>query len=450
MRNLIAHLRDWQPYIFLAGAALFLLLGIISLIAYFIMSRQTAIVYGWRDPVEEVDSDRVRPDLALLPLAGVSSETAAREALSAGEPDTAFTILMYAADLDEATRGGLFELVGERFVQARRLEKASLCFQLAHDLAALSPDITDMARFDLSLSAARGRLAVGDRVGLDLSLEQAETLIRYSAHMQPAQRQRALNLFTQVVAEARGERKAAAIRAELRKFTMLQPRPELYHFSLASFAEPLPLNPDLERLRLERQQRALALVNQWIALNGGDVGPERADLAEFLRREEQARVAWYADLSRPGVLSPGQRVTLLAEQISWLLVRLQAARGAFGIELVPEWEGNEEALRDALTAAQEEMFALIWQQTADLGDQRRADQVELMLVRMELADWRVGHYPGLDPEDRDRALTAAVERVRGQLPGGGAAPGSGVWPMPRLTDDRRDYVLVGGPSSTRD
>ena len=40
-------------------------------------------------------------------------------------------------------------------------------------------------------------------------------------------------------------------------------------------------------MRTERQLRAVRLIEQWIAPGSGDVGPETADLAEFLMREDR-------------------------------------------------------------------------------------------------------------------------------------------------------------------
>lgn len=442
----IDRVRYWLWISSLGGAILLFIVGAMSLAAYALLSRQPAVHHGWRDPVNAVMAARVRPDLALLPLAGIPSETAAREALDAGEPDSAFAIVVYASDLDNATRGGLFELIGERFADMGRLSEASLCFQMAHDLAALGPDVADLARFDLSLSAARGRLRVKDEIGMALSLEQAETLIRYSALMQPVQRKQALDRLERLVAMARGKRAAAELRARVGDDVTVQPSVLLPRSNLAALADPLPLNPDLERVRLERQRRALALINQWIALEGGDVGPERADLAEFLRREDQARVAWYTELTEPGKLTPGQQVTLLSEQIVWLLVKLQAARGAYGISLMPEWEGIESEIYEALRLAQGAFFSLLRQQANELTDAEARDWAELELVRLELVNWRLGRYPGLDPDDRDQALAAVVQRIRARLPDGGMQPGSGVWPIARITDDRRDYILIGGPA----
>ncbi len=445
MLSRIDHARKWLLILSIAGAIFLFLTGIVSLVAYAYLAHRTATIHGWRDPTKVIDAKRVRPDLALLPLAGIPSDAAARQALEAGEPDTAFAIVIYATDLDNATRGGLLELVGERLVEVDRREDASLCFQIAHDLAALGPDMADIVRFDLSLSAARGRFAVGDEIGLSLSLEQAETLIRYSALLQPVQRRQALERLARLVAEIDGPKEANRLRMRVSEDVDLRPQQAPRRSMAASLAAPLPLNPDLERLRLERQRRALALINQWIALEGGDVGPERADLAEFLRREDQARVAWYTELSQVGKLTAGQRITLLAEQVSWLLVKLQVARGHFGIQLVSEWEGSEAEIEEALAIAQNSLFILLRHQAARLVNPLEADEVELELVRLELTNWRLGRYPGLDPDDRDAALEEVVLRIREQLPDMGADPGTGVWPEPRITDGRRDYVLVGGP-----
>ncbi|MCS7221956.1 MAG: hypothetical protein RML36_05035 [Anaerolineae bacterium] len=444
MQNRVLLVRKWLLILSLTGFVLFLLIGIVSLVAYFLLAPQERPIYGWRDPLDAVVSARVRPDLALLPLGGISSDIAVREALNANELDTAWAILVYAADLDTAARAGLFVLVGDRFTQAGRLSEAALCFQLAHDLAALGPDLADVARFDLSLAAARGRLGVKDEVGLALSLEQAETIIRHSARMQPVQRRQALERLAQVMAAARGPRAAAELRArlaeEVRKGPTQAPAPWL----LTAFAAPLPSNPALEQIRQERQRRALILSDQWIALGGEDIGPELLDLIEFLQREERARIAWYTQLAESGVLSLDQRVTLLEEQVAWLLVKLQAARGAFGVSLMSDWEANELEIRRALATAQFERFALLRERVLQLSDPREAGQAELELVRLELANWRWGHYPGLDPDERDRALTEAVARVRGSLPDKDVGSNSGVFPAVQMSDRRRDYILVGG------
>ncbi len=444
MQNRALLVRKWLFILSLTGFVLFLLVGIVSLVASFLLARQERPVYGWRDPMDAVVSARVRPDLALLPLGGVPSDTAVREALHVNELDTALAILVYATDLGTADRAGLFVLAGDRFAQAGRLSEAALCFQIAHDLAVLGPDLADVTRFDLSLAAARGRLGVKDEVGLALSLEQAETIVRYSARMQPVQRRQALEQLAQVVAEARGRRAAAELKARLAEEIRRGPTQALTSSMLASFAAPLPSNPDLERIKQERQRRALILSNQWIALGGEDVGPELLDLIEFLQREETARITWYSQLAESGTLGPDQQVTLLREQIAWLLVKLQAARGAFGISLMSDWEANELEIRQALAAAQFELFALLREQALQLPDQRDIDQAELELVRLELANWRWGHFPGLDPDERDIALTEAVARVRQSLPNEGTTAGSGVFPAVRMTDHRRDYILVGG------
>jgi hypothetical protein len=444
MQNRALFIRKWLLILSLTGFVLFLLAGIVSLVAYFLLARQEVPIYGWRDPLDTVVSARVRPDLALLPLGGIPSEMAVREALNANELDTAWAILVYATDLDTATRAGLFVLTGDRFTQAERLSEAALCFQIAHDLAALGPDLADVARLDLSLAAARGRLSVKDEVGLALSLEQAETIIRHSTRLQPVQRRQALERLARVIAEARSPRVAAEVRERLAEDIRKGPTQAPSPLPWGTFTAPLPSNPALEQIQRERQRRALALSAQWIALGGGDVGPELLDLIEFLGREERARITWYTQLAESGTLSPSQQVTLLEEQIAWLLVKLQAARGAFGIHLMSDWEANEPEIRQALAMAQSERFALLHRQALQLPDPRDVNRAELELIRLELANWRWGHYPGLDPNGQDLALAEAVARVLQSLSAEENASRAGIFPMVRITNGRRDYILVGG------
>jgi hypothetical protein len=444
MSTRIRPARNWLLFFSFAGFLIFLLVGVISLIAYFQLAGEEVLAYGWRDPLDATMAVRVRPDLALLPLAGVPIDAAAREALAAGEPDSAFVAVVYASGISSAMRGGLFALIGDRYAVAGRSSDAALCFQLAHDLAALSPDLADAARFDLSLSAARGRLAVRDEAGLVLSLEQAESIIRFSSFLQPVQRRQTLEQLVRLTVLARGAKAATQLRASMADVVTLRPSPAPAVSFIVSFAQPLPPNPALDQTRRERQQRALALSDQWIALGGEDVGPETRDLAEFLLREDEQRIAWYSELGQTGNLIPGQRASLLSDQITWLLVKLQIARGGFGVSLVPEWEQRELEIRQAVATVQLDLFSLMREQAGALTNEADKDQAALELVRTELATWRWGQYPGLNVADREALLVTAVQPVRQRFPDRGASLASGILPEVRDGSDRRDYLLVGG------
>lgn len=422
------------------------LIGIVALVSYFQLTPRASTEYGWRDPTGAVASARVRLDLALLPLGGVPSDEAAREALRAGEVDTAFAITVYAVDLDVAAQAGLFQLIGERFAREGRQSEAALCFQLVHDLAALAPDMSDVARFDLTLAAARGRRLVGDDYGFELSLEQAENIVYYSALMPPAQRRRTADLLLRYVAEVKGRREMQDLQRRLSEVLDLRPVSTSGGALWLRMASPVPVDRDAELLRLARQQRALILVNQWIALEGGDVEPERLDLVEFLRREDAARSAWHQRVLTSPEVTPSQRLTVLSDRIAWLLIKWQAARGAFGLPLVPEWEENVAAIEEQLIDAQQTFFSAVRQMGRDL-EPADAERLELEITRLELVRAWLGQYPGFDLSLRDEVLWQATAQVRELYPQGGGLPGSGLLPLPRIVDGRRDYVLGGGASA---
>ena len=73
------------------------------------------------------------------------------------------------------------------------------------------------------------------------------------------------------------------------------------------------------------------------------------DRAAFLQDGMTVTVELYEE--RPIGISLPQQVWLLQDQLEWQTARLRVARGGFGLSLLPEWEGQVDALLAALGAA---------------------------------------------------------------------------------------------------
>ena len=157
---------DWT-FIGLGVGLVFLLgLGAISLYAFFSLNTASdnTSALTWQEPWSVVNGTQVPPDLGLLPLAGDSVDATVRRALNANELDAGYALTVQSPELTDAQRAGHLLLLGKRYVAAQQPGKASLCFRLAHEVAALSPALPDVARADTAVQVAEGWL------GLQLSL----------------------------------------------------------------------------------------------------------------------------------------------------------------------------------------------------------------------------------------------------------------------------------------
>jgi hypothetical protein len=188
---------------------------------------------------------------------------------------------------------------------------------------------------------------------------------------------------------------------------------------LSGFLGKLPASEELHQAQANRQQRAVALIEQWVALDGGDVGPEIADLAEFLRREDTTRLTY---LDRVASESPQLAVQARAlwERAAWLTLKYHIARGGLGLSLIPEWEEDAPLIRSELTKAYEDLFRLYGDQATALPIATDVDQAWVEVLRQEILLGQLELYPDY-PEDRLlERLLEAQQRLR-------ATSGSGMW-----------------------
>ena len=395
----------------LLGAVLLTILGLILVGAYVYLTWQPELApVAPRESWPPMEAEAIVPALALRTLAGEPETATMQAALSVGELDTAYATVMFSPRVNDAARTGHLLLLARRYLAAGQESKAAACLQQVHALVVLSPLLSDVARADAALQAASIQQSLGAEDEARLSLAQAEVVAAHSLSLRPAQRSRLWQRMAEAYAALGDEEKAATARraADAAYRQTSQPIPPLL---LPGFLTELPLSEEIEELQAARQQRAATLIKQWIALEGGDVGPEVADLAEFLRREDKARLAYFDQVANT---VPQLTVQAAAawERAAWLSLKYRIARRGFGLSILPEWEENAPLIRSELNKAYETLFHLYGDEATALPDAADVDRAWVELLRAEILLGQLELYPDYPEEQLVERLQEAQGRLR--------------------------------------
>jgi len=422
----------------LTSAVLLTLLGLILVGAYVYLTRQPELPQPVpQEPWAAVDVEAIAPPLALRTLAGEAEAATIQAALTVGDLDTAYATLVFSPSLSDAERAGHLLLLAQRYIAAEQGSKAAVCLQQVHSLIVLSPLLSDIARADAALQAASGWRAIGRQDAARLSLAQAEVVAAQGLHLRPAQRRDLWQRVAAAYAALGDEEKAAAARQAADRPHSVAAQPTAAPL-LPSFLGETPPSEEIEELQAARQQRAATLIQQWIALEGGDVGPEVADLAEFLRREDAARRAYFDQVA---ATSPQLAVQAAAawERVMWLTLKYRIARRGFGLSLMPAWEADAPLIRSELTKAYEILFQLYGDEATALPYATDVDQAWVELLREEILLGQLELYPDYPEDQLVQRLQEAQERLQ-------ATQGGGLWVAFRMEDGKRIFTLEGASS----
>lgn len=364
----------------------------------------------WADPLAAIDPARIAPDVALRSLAGEPEDVTAEQALRVGEWETAYAAVVYGASMEDARRAGLLLLLADRYMMAGNQARAALCAYQTYDIAALSPTLNDLTRAEASLRAAAVWRGTGHTNLARLALEQAANIVGGSLTLQPAQRR---SLWEEIASHYRAlgdEASAEKAQTRAEKAEPTRAGPHVAGLVAAALPAPEPTSPEVNQAILERQRRALVIIERLTEDLTADVGPEAADLGEYLRREDAARQALYDQVIAGPELGP--RVGAARARVRWLTIKLRVAQRAYGLSLVPEWEAALPAIRAELAEAYENAYDLRLDQITALPDAADVMRGRLEALRELTLQGRLGLYPDFPWEARILALDEAVEELR--------------------------------------
>lgn len=405
-----AQQRNWLLWVLVAALLLVLLIGLGALAGYFFLTRERSTEWTWQDPLLGVDITRVRPDIAVITLTGEPVAPVVQEALAAGEPDSAYSLLVNDSRLTDTERLGQLLSVARAFEERGAVDLAALSYQQMHSLAALSPTLSDYERARASADAAAGWMRLGKLDGARPSLAQAEALARYSSLLAPVQRQEIAQRLAQIYQEAGMQREAEEA---ARLLSQPQPLPDARRAVgpfLPGFQGRFVPSQQLQEAEEGRKRQTVAFIEAWDTTGGENVEAARSALAGALLLEDGVRQAVFgAEMQASPSLA--DQAAVLQAKIDWLTTKQMIASGAMGMNLVPEWELAAEQIAGELRQSYDLLFANYQQQAAQLPTEAEINLARSEALREALLMGRLGLYPGYAEDNLTLALHEAQAAI---------------------------------------
>ncbi|HRJ41824.1 MAG: hypothetical protein KJZ86_12850 [Caldilineaceae bacterium] len=402
--------RTWLQLLLWTGFLLSLLIGLLALAGVYLLpdlEEETALVAT--DPLLLVEPARIPPHLALLQLAGAESDALVRQAATAGESTLAYSILLYDGTLTPSRQASELLRVGRQFLAQKDQLRAVAAFERARAAALFALPMPPLERGQLLARAADGLWQAGNGNGALETGLQAQHVAAQAAGLLPAQRGQILQAVLPIL-RSQGSPEQIQQLNELLAAPGQTPERVTPISRLAQLRQEYPSPALLTDLRNQRIEAARMLIDRLLLTSGQDIDLERAALADALRAEDRLRTEIYGGWN-DSALQLAQRHELLLDYRNWLLVKAQVAEGGFGLRLVEEWEGQQEAIRQSLGWVMGEMNALLSAQVAE-----DPDPLSQAVLRLETLQWlafqaELGFYPHAPLGE----LSSQMERTQAEL-----------------------------------
>ncbi|MBI3958991.1 MAG: hypothetical protein HY328_09285 [Chloroflexi bacterium] len=402
--------RLWLQLLLWVGFLLSLLIGLGALLGVFLLpdlEQESELVVA--DPLLLVEPAAIPPHLALLQLAGADGDALVRQAATAGERTLAYSILLYDSTLTPSRQANELLRVGRQFLAVDDPLRAVAAFNRARTVAIFALPMPPLERGQLLARSADGLVQAGDLGGARQTALQAQSVAAQAAALLPAQRGQILQAVEPII-RAQGSAEEIQRLNELLRAPGQVPQRVALISGLPQLRAEYPAPPLLADLRNQRMAAAQALIDRLLLTGGQDIEPERAALAEALLAEDRLRGEIYAGWNNPA-LQLAERHELLLDYRDWLLVKVRAAEGGFGLRLVDGWEADKEAIRGALGRVMGELNALI---TAQIEED--PDPLSRAVLRLESLQWlalqvELGFYPNAPLGD----LSSRMEQAQTEL-----------------------------------
>lgn len=381
----------WLQLLLLFGFVASLLIGLLALVGLYLLD----FFEPQRSTLETnptlIQPAQIPPHLALLQLAGADVDALGRQAVSAHERALAYAIIQYDDTIAGPRRAAEMLRLGEQFLTAGELPQAIAAYRVARTVAVLVPEIPALERGQILARSAAGLLESDAPQEAVDTAQQAQHVAIHMPGLLPAQRAQILNSVAPILRE-HGSPEAARQIDELLRNPALRVNRVALISQWSQLQEAIPVSPPLEEAIARRMAAAQSLIDRILLTGGQDIEAEREALRQSLNEEDRLRGERYAGLNQAG-LTLGQQHTLIQEQRTWLLLKLRIALGGFGVELMPEWSSQPDALRLSLNQVTNNLMAVLQAQVA-----AKADEAQAAMLRAEVYRWLayqsdLGFYP---------------------------------------------------------
>ena len=334
---------SWVQPLLLLGFVICLTVGLVAL---------GALWWLYRAPGAEpttltlpaLQPERIVPSLALMHLAGDSTEALAYQAINAGELETSRALAWVGLEQIGAARIALLLKLAGTAATTEQAEQAAALYQQARALAVLDSALTPGERSQALIRCVSGLLALGEQeAALDIA-QQVLLIVKQAPDLLPAQRSQILRDLQSITLSFQTAKNFQREVAELLRNPYLSLNTTLFSGQWPTLAETPAPNPILTTVTTERQQAARTLAQRLLQVQAMDAEAERQRLVLALSIEDQERTAYFYQISATQNLTFSLQFLALQQQREWLTTKLAVAQRLYGIALVPEWEANQAAI----------------------------------------------------------------------------------------------------------
>ena len=407
-------MRKKPVLLFVALAIILVLVGLALLGYYFLAKKQPFDVPRWTDPLSVVQSREIDPALAVAGLGGMPDRELVAQALAESRLGTAFAILVFSPAIDDRESAGDFILLANLYREDGRTRAAVQGYRLAGTIATLSPDLPDTVRADTFVLAGEGLAALNEFGLAQLYLDQAYNIGAVSPYLQPAIRRSLFQrLFGAYSAIGDKQRARDSMEQSAEPFaTVNAPDPP----ALLPSAQPPAWPADVQQAEAVRWRAAQELAVDLVERGGNAPHEAVTNLGNALVTEDAVRTPYFETmLSQTPQVST--QISVVEARIDWLAIKYRVARGGYGISLVPEWEGDAEAIRADLTKSYELLFALYADLIVAMPDATQIEIASEEILRREILVGELGRYPNYPRQQRIEELDTATAIIVQSKPG---------------------------------
>ena len=404
--------RSRLVWILLTVVGLLLVVAVASGGVYLVLRQRRGAAANWQDPIAAIVPDEIAPDLALYPLAGASQLDTVDAAITNGDLELAYAALVFELAVSGVQRIGRLVLLGARFAEAEKPDRAGFCYQQIYDTAILSPRLSDPARADALFGAGKGWAALGQERQALSAYGQVYLIAVQSPYLQRASRRDWLVLL-EAAYRGLGDTEQAETCGEqiIGLDQVSRPQPP----AIPAKSPDLPLgdkvvsSPEVGALEETRRQAAFGLLE---ALSGGgEPSPYLvSNLTEALQAEDEAKLGLYRQELEEAT-QIGRRVEVHWQLIRWLMLKYQVAAKGFGLSLVPDWEAQLADIQSALSKAYEELFFDYEDLVTALPEASLVEPGNYQVRREVTLAGRLGRYPNYPPQQMADKLQDAVKNL---------------------------------------
>ncbi|MGL4651845.1 MAG: hypothetical protein ACRC1H_20720 [Caldilineaceae bacterium] len=410
------HRRSGLELLFLVGFIVSLLVGAAALALLWNLTRPAPLTSS-SDLAVLFDPQDVVVGLATRNLAGDDSTALISQALRAGELDTAAALLLFDTTSTPAARVALWQQLARHWLESGDTARAAVAFDRAQQLAVLEPALHSLGRSQTLIQAASGLAAAGQPEAATDAAWQALRSIAQSPNLLPAQRSELLQNLRPIVSGPESVVDDPLLAAQVEEL-LLNPFgtpagllvPSTWALLQAPVAPDATTAAALAAAAENRRLLARNLADRDVLTGGLDVEPERIALAQALVAEDSFR-AQTAQTLLGGATTLQEQIAILLQEQQRLVAKLQVARRAFGMSIVPEWEAARGPIEADLAAVTTNIDRLV----GALAD-AQATPLEQNLLRAEAAHWLavqsvLGYWPGGSPEQLSERLRFAQDEL---------------------------------------